>query len=67
MVMNDCFFEGLMDYQYLPMEKNNDGKYESIYDSIVPKNIVPISWLNEEVPLCLIPAFFCRSDSMQVT
>ena len=64
--IHNCPVLGLMDFQYLPMEKTSDGKFESVYDSVVPKDIVPFSWLNEEAPLCMIPAFFCRTDSMQV-
>lgn len=66
LIFQCTFASGLMDFQYLPMEKTSDGNFASVYDSIVPKDIVPQTWLSEDAPLCMIPAFFCRTDSMQV-
>lgn len=55
-----------MDFQYLPMERNALGNYESVYDSLLPNTIVPPCWLSEPCSSLLLPPVFSRTDSIQV-
>lgn len=58
-------FQNLMDFQYLPMERNALGNYESVYDSLLPNTIVPPCWLSEPCSSLLLPPVFSRTDSIQ--
>lgn len=57
-------FRGMVDFQFLPMEKKADGSgYESLLDRLIPPAMPSIDWLNEETPVFILPQVFSRLDS----
>jgi hypothetical protein len=51
-----------MDFQYLPMAKQEDNTYKPILDDLVLREITPRSWMKKEAPLFLTPPIFSRID-----
>jgi len=63
------FFSGLCDFQYLPMEKNeqspteeNSDKFVSIIDQVVPQKLTTVDWLDGPGPVFMSPPVFSRMD-----
>lgn len=55
-----------MDFQYLPMRKNEEGKFESTLPEIFPDSIdTNISWLGGDAPLIVLPPLFSRIENPQ--
>lgn len=60
-------FRGMMDFQYLPMERHKDGTgYKSLLDLLIPPTLSPISWLQGESPVFILPQVFSRLDTPAV-
>ena len=63
-------FEGLCDFQYLPMIKNSEGKYDSIKNDVTYEKLPTAKDLSENkdkarTPLFLPPMAFSRTDTVQ--
>ncbi|XP_014666091.1 PREDICTED: general transcription factor 3C polypeptide 5-like [Priapulus caudatus] len=56
-------FQSMVDFQYLPMQRNADGtKFDSVYKDIVPQKIEMPGWLSQSAPLFVPPLIFSRFD-----
>ena len=54
----------MSDFQYLPVQKQEDGSYKSIYDQIVlDKLISHKEYFNRDAPLFMPPLVFSRVDT----
>ena len=57
-------FSAMADFQYLPMQKKDDGQYESFYDKIVLNKLTSYNeYFNRDVPLFMPPLLFSRVDT----
>ncbi|KAM7304704.1 general transcription factor 3C polypeptide 5 [Ixodes scapularis] len=60
-------FRGMVDFQFLPMEKKADGGgYESLLDQLIPPTMPSLDWLKEETPVFILPQVFSRLDTPAV-
>ncbi|XP_023324634.1 general transcription factor 3C polypeptide 5 [Eurytemora carolleeae] len=65
-LVDSCFrFSNLCDFQYLPMEKDEEGKLSSLYPKVFFQNLVSSDWIEKEAPLFIPPAVFSRMDAPQ--
>ena len=65
-LVDSCFrFSNLCDFQYLPMEKDEEGKLSSLYPKVFFRNLVSSDWIEKEAPLFIPPAVFSRMDAPQ--
>ncbi|XP_038046437.1 general transcription factor 3C polypeptide 5-like [Patiria miniata] len=56
-------FKGMCDYQYLPLHRNKEtGGMESLIEKIVPTKPEDGSYLQQDVPLFMLPPVFSRTD-----
>ena len=53
---------GLSDFQYLLADREPDGTYRAMHDQVYLTDLQSRSWLNEQMPLCLLPPLFSRFD-----
>ncbi|XP_064458696.1 general transcription factor 3C polypeptide 5-like [Ornithodoros turicata] len=55
-------FRGMVDFQFLPMERKGDGTYQSLLDTIIPSGLPSTDWLDGEAPIFIMPQVFSRLD-----
>lgn len=53
----------MADFQYLPMERRDNGSYQSVLEQLAPTKLHSTSWLQEPAPLLLTPIIFSRIDN----
>ncbi|PIK42469.1 hypothetical protein BSL78_20675 [Apostichopus japonicus] len=56
-------FEGMSDFQYLPMETRPDGSHKPILDELVPSSVEDTSFLKKDANLFIMPGNFSRMDT----
>ncbi|CAN7993076.1 unnamed protein product [Ixodes hexagonus] len=60
-------FRGMVDFQFLPMQKKADNSgYESLLDQLIPPMMPSLDWLKEETPVFILPQVFSRLDTPAV-
>lgn len=62
-VDNTFKFEGMCDFQYLPMVPNADGSFKPVLNDLVPTSVEDSSFLKKEAPLFIMPGNFSRMDT----
>ncbi|XP_022107917.1 general transcription factor 3C polypeptide 5-like isoform X2 [Acanthaster planci] len=56
-------FKGMCDFQYLPMQRNEEtGRMESLIEKVIPTKPEDASFLKQDVPLFMLPPVFSRTD-----
>jgi len=65
-LVSSCFrFSNLCDFQYLPMDKNEQNEQVSIYPEVFFNRLVTSEWIERTAPLFIPPAVFSRMDVPQ--
>ncbi|XP_076455107.1 general transcription factor 3C polypeptide 5-like [Babylonia areolata] len=59
-------FEGMCDFQYLPVSRREDGSYENHLDKLVMRKFLPEEdYMSLDAPVFLSPIMFSRFDTPQ--
>lgn len=56
-------FRGMVDFQYLPMERTSGGNFRSLLDTLVPSGLPSVDWLAGDAPIFVMPQVFSRLDT----